>query len=105
LEGKADVFGKMMYPKAEVPWIEPLSEEEMENILNKVEEDLYDSELYTDLQHGTSKYPEWSNYKHGYEIMERYLKTEEDMTPVEWTKLSGEEIIQESEYSQLLNQD
>ena len=37
--------------------------------------------------------------------MESYLKTEEDMTPVEWTKLSGEEIIQESEYSQLLNQD
>src|SRR5699024_7568602 len=105
LEGKADVFGKMMYPKAEVPWIEPLSEEEMENILDKVEEDLYESELYTDLQNGTSKYPEWSNYKLGYAIMESYLKTEKNVTPIEWTKLSGEEIIQESEYSQLLNQD
>src|SRR5699024_1816382 len=96
LEGKADVFGKMMYPKAEVPWIEPLSEEETENIVNKVEEDLYDADLYMDLQNGTSEYPEWSNYRLRYAIMESYLKTEKNVTPIEWTKLSGEEVIQES---------
>src|SRR5699024_4570699 len=63
MEVKADTFGKMIYPKAEVPWIEPLSEEEIDNVLNKVEEDLYDSDIYMDLQHGTSKYPEWSNFQ------------------------------------------
>lgn len=52
MEGKADTFGKMIYLKAEVPWIEPLCEEEMENVLNKIEEDLYDSDLYMDLQNG-----------------------------------------------------
>src|SRR5699024_8364288 len=79
LEGKADVFDKMMYPKAEVPWIEPISEEEMENIRNKGEENPYDSELYTDLQKGTSKYREWSKYKRGYAITESYLNTEKNV--------------------------
>lgn len=37
--------------------------------------------------------------------MESYLKTEKNVTPIEWTKMSDKEIIKESEYSQLLNQD
>src|SRR5699024_9906775 len=63
MEVKADTFGKMIYPKAEVTWIEPLSEEEIDNVLNKLEENLYDSDLFMDLQQGMLNYREWFNFE------------------------------------------
>lgn len=105
LEGKAETFAKMLYPEMEVPWIEPLSDEAMEVVLKKVKENPFDFALYSELQYGTDEYPKWANYRLGYAIMESYLIENQDMLPVEWTKLSSEEIINGSEYSQLLNTD
>jgi len=105
LEGKADAFANMLYPRKEIPWTEPLLDEEMEVVLKTVKENPFDLSIYSELQYGTGEYPKWANYRLGYAIMESYLNENEDMLPAEWTKLSSEEIITDSEYSQLLNED
>lgn len=105
IEGKADTFAEIIYPNVEVPWTKPFQDEELETVIKTVQESPLDFDVYTNLQYGTEDYPTWSNYMLGYAIMESYLKNNQDISPTEWTKLSSEDIVKESEYDQLLHKD
>lgn len=102
LEGKADAFGKIIYPNVEIPWIEPLTGSAKEQAWKLFMEnrDSTDIELWVEFFQGNpdKDLPEWSNYKIGYQIMESFLKENPDVSLEEWTLLPAEEILLKSEY-------
>jgi uncharacterized protein YjaZ len=103
-EGKADSFATKVYPDKKVPWIEPLSVESEKIVLDEIREIIDDSNIYNVLLDGDSAkgIPPWSNYKMGYKITQSYLENNPDVSIDEWTKLDANEILQGSEYRNLL---
>ncbi|KPB03278.1 DUF2268 domain-containing protein [Bacillus sp. CHD6a] len=102
MEGKADTFGKMVYPDYDVAWIEPLSPESTNIVWSFIEENKgsYDMGNLTMLHmgHPSSGIPKWSNYRIGYRIMEDFLEGNPEVTLEEWTEMRADEILELSEF-------
>lgn len=98
MEGKADSFGKLVYPDYDVAWIEPLSPEETNKVWSFIEENKgsYEMEDVTMLHMGrpSSGIPKWANYKIGYRIMEDFLGKNPELTLEEWTQMRADEILE-----------
>ncbi|WP_226683247.1 DUF2268 domain-containing protein [Sutcliffiella horikoshii] len=98
MEGKADTFGKLVYPDYDVAWIEPLSPEATEKVWSFIEENKgsYEMEDVTVLHMGqpSSGIPKWSNYRIGYRIMEDFLMENPELTLGEWTEMRADEILE-----------
>jgi len=104
-EGKADAFAKMVYPEIRVPLTEALSEIEASAVLEKLRKnvDSTDREIYRGFLYGGYRdIPRWSNYKIGYVITNSFIENNPDITILEWTKMDVEEIVNNSEYSHLI---
>jgi len=104
-EGKADAFAKMVYPEIKVPLTEALSENEASAVLEKLRKnvDSTDREIYSGFLYGGYRdIPRWSNYKIGYVITNSFIENNPDITIPEWTKMDAEEIVNNSEYSHLI---
>ncbi len=103
LEGKADTFAKIIYPEMEPAWLQPLSgyykehgwEVFMEN-LNSEESEIWNFLFIGNHFKGIAK---WTNYKIGYEIMQNFLKENRDVSIGEWTKMSAQDILAKSQYT------
>ena len=103
LEGKADTFSKIIYPEMEPAWLQPLSgyykehgwEVFMEN-LNSEESEIWNFLFIGNHFKGIAK---WTNYKIGYEIMQNFLKENRDVSIGEWTKMSAQDILAKSQYT------
>lgn len=103
LEGKADAFAEIVYPKVHVPWSEPLTGQAKEKAWNSFTQNLNstDMNLWEEFLNGNpSKGIEyWSNYKIGYQIMKSFLEENPEVSILEWTKLPAEDIFLKSEYT------
>jgi uncharacterized protein YjaZ len=108
-EGKAESFASMLYPDIKAPWSEPLSPESEKVVLEEVRKNLdsTNSEIYYEFQEGNfvKDIPVWSNYKIGHKITESYLRKHPGILTEEWTNLDEKEIVQGSEYSDLLKKE
>jgi len=98
MEGKADTFGKLVYPDYDVAWIESLSPEATNTVWGFIEENKgsYEMEDVTMLHLGnpSSGIPKWSNYRIGYRIMEDFLRGNPNVTLEEWTEMRADEILE-----------
>lgn len=105
-EGKADSFARIVYPHINAPWTEPLLVESEEKVFEELREnaDSMSPKIYMDFFNGNSAkgIPLWSNYKIGYQITQSYLKMNPDVPIVDWTRLLSKDMLQGSEYNQLL---
>ena len=108
VEGKADSFASFIYPEVKAPWTEPLSDESEEKILEELRADANSTstsfKIYNKYFKGNSTkgIPLWSNYKIGYQIMQSYLEMNPNVPILDWTRLLSKDILQDSEYNQLL---
>ncbi|TYS67434.1 hypothetical protein FZC76_12635 [Sutcliffiella horikoshii] len=98
MEGKADTFGKLVYPDYDVAWIEPLSPEANNKVWSFIDENKgsYKMEDLTMLHLGrpSSGIPKWSNYRIGYRIMEDFLERNPEVTLEQWTEMRADEILE-----------
>jgi len=105
-EGKADSFARIVYPDKSPPWTEPLSEESKVIVLDEIKKNAEStsSNIYRDFFNGNSAkgIPLWSNYKIGYEITQSYLTNNPETSISYWTRLSSKNLLQNSEYKDLL---
>ena len=106
MEGKADSFAGILYPEKKVAWLEPMSAEAEQIVLDEIKghRGSPTAVLFGDLFDGNYNkgIPRWANYKIGYTIMQSFLTNNPDMTIDEWTRLHYTEIVQGSQYSDFL---
>lgn len=105
-EGKADVFANILYPNTQVPWLEPLTDDEETATLEKLT-DTFDSTLfveYDDFLFGNSSanIPQWANYKIGYQIVENFLDLNPNVPVLEWTTMDADELVKQTDYRYIL---
>ncbi|MDE4085196.1 DUF2268 domain-containing putative Zn-dependent protease [Planococcus maritimus] len=97
IEGKADSFAKLLYPDVEIPWTEPMTEDEKATVLPLFMDhrNSTDGEIITTFRNGdyAQGIPTWSTYKLGYEWVQDYLANHPDLSVLEWTKLNQEEFL------------
>nr|WP_269140711.1 DUF2268 domain-containing putative Zn-dependent protease [Radiobacillus kanasensis] len=108
-EAKADAFAEMVYPNIEVPWTKPLTKEEEKKILYILNNN-YDStnkSLIDEFRNGSPDkgLPIWSNYRIGNKIMHSFLAKNPDVSIKEWTEMPAKEIIQNSDYKDILRRE
>jgi uncharacterized protein YjaZ len=106
MEGKADSFAGILYPEKKVAWLEPMSTEAEQIVLDEIKghRGSPTAVLFRELFDGNYNkgIPRWANYKIGYNIMQSFLKNNPDMTIDEWTRLDYTEIVQGSQYGDFL---
>jgi uncharacterized protein YjaZ len=105
-EGKADSFARIVYPDINAPWTEPLLVESEKKVFEELKEnaDSMSMKIYMDFFNGNSAkgIPLWSNYKIGYQVTQSYLEMNPNVSIVDWTRLRSKDMLQASEYNQLL---
>lgn len=98
MEGKADTFGKLVFPDYDVAWIEPLNPEATNKVWSFIEvnKESYEVEDVTMLHMGqpSSGIPKWSNYRMGYRIMEDFLERNPEVTLEQWTEMRADKILE-----------
>ncbi len=105
-EGKADNFAKILYPTMKVPWIESLTEDEENAVLEeltKIDDSAYFNG-YNDFLYGKSSnnIPQWANYKIGYQVTKSFIEHNPDISIPEWTKMDATQIVKNSDYKMLV---
>lgn len=100
VEGKADTFASMLYPKVDAPWIEPFTNIENKKVLGifSANLDSTNTDLTIDFLNGNQwkGIPMWSRYKIGYQIMDAFRTNYPNMAVEEWTKIPAKEILEKS---------
>lgn len=104
IEGKADTFAQLVYPKVEAHWTEPLPtkfEEKAWTILKNNMES-YDSRIKNEFFYGNlgKGIPKWSNYKLSNKIMKGFLNENPNMSIEKWTNMPADKILSESGYGE-----
>lgn len=100
-EGRADSYAHLIYPDIECSWTKPLPEDVESQLWNRIKPQLNDTDIA--FQYGVmfgsgSQYPYWGGYKLGYRIVQSALKNHPGLSPVEWTNLPSEKILEMSDY-------
>lgn len=100
LEGKAVMFENIVYPgnSYEDPDYPFLTEYWG---LVEPELNLYDAYRAYEIIYGGDDLPDDYGYSAGYHLVKAYLDTHSELTPEEWTELSGEEIYEDGKYMEL----
>ncbi|MBW3112638.1 DUF2268 domain-containing protein [Bacillus sp. MCCB 382] len=105
LEGKADAFANIIFPKIDVPWQEPMTPEVKEKVVTEITElkDSSDPNRYAGLRNGipSKDIPQWANYKIGYEIVQSYRKKHPEVSIGRWTSMHEAEIIAGSDFEKI----
>ncbi|MCP3742382.1 DUF2268 domain-containing protein [Rossellomorea sp. BNER] len=109
MEGEAEVFARMIYPDKKAPWEQkPLSDKLLDRVLDELRENANSTTLniYYDFVIGNSSkgIPMWANYIVGHKITQSYVENNPEVSIEEWTKLGAKEILQGSEYRDLLKE-
>ncbi|MBM7621221.1 uncharacterized protein YjaZ [Bacillus tianshenii] len=100
MEGKADAFTSIVYEDYYVGWIEPLDDEEEQNVKRFLQEKQtsYDHKDYSIMHNGNAPLgiPQWSHYRLGYQIMQQFISKHPEMSVEDWTRLETEKIMEGS---------
>ena len=99
VEGKATMFAEIIYPDVENPWNKSFSSKD-ENTWKIFMDNLEssNSEVLDDFQNGNqwTGIPMWSNYTIGYQVMEKFLEHNPNLTIEEWTQMGSKDILEKS---------
>jgi len=105
-EGKADSFASIVYPKINMPWTKPLSDDAEAVVLKELSTHAESTgqNIHNDFSHGNpaKDLPRWSNYKIGYQITQSYIENNPNTTIPDWTKLDAKELVKGSKYNEIL---
>ncbi|SDO12089.1 Uncharacterized protein YjaZ [Psychrobacillus sp. OK028] len=100
LEGKADTFATMLYPKVNTPWTKPFTDQENKKVMEifSANLDSTNTDLTGDFLNGNQwkGIPVWSRYKIGFQIMEEFRTNNPNITVEEWTKIPAKELLEKS---------
>jgi uncharacterized protein YjaZ len=96
-EGKAVMFEKTVYPILDYT---PVDLAYNKDLWSKIEPDLNNQDLNRSLEilFGGKDLPRLYGYSEGYKMIKSYLDLNPNQTPVEWTALSTQEIIEKGKY-------
>jgi len=102
-EGKADSFAQMVAPNAIVPWHNfMVSQEELNRYRDNLNSTDYDT--ITELMyHLHSSELDPSGYSVAYQIVQTFLNNNPDVSIVEWTAMSAEEILEKSDFEWIID--
>ncbi len=97
-EGLAENFWMSVFNKKTSPWAKSLSYKESKKVFEEIKPLLNstDEKLYKEVFFGSKKYPLWSGYAIGYQVVKSFLKKEENLNWIEIIKLPSEEILKRS---------
>lgn len=100
-KGKADAFAKIISPNIEIPWTRELNSEDEEKIWSWVKEriDTFDSKDIIDLRFGNDHLYYWSDTRLGNQIMQNFIENNPNISPVEWTYMSTDEILNKTDFA------
>lgn len=102
MEGKADVFAKMIYPEASPKWANFSSESEKAHAVEnfKAFNQSADPEIIMEFHNGNpaKQIPQWAHYKIGNDMVQTYLSEHPEMSIPEWTALETEAFLKNSGY-------
>ncbi|MCJ1909205.1 DUF2268 domain-containing protein [Planococcus ruber] len=102
MEGKADVFAKIIYPDQIPPWASFSSEYEKANAIEnfKAFNQSADPEIIIEFHNGNpvKQIPQWAHYKIGNDMVQTYLSEHPEMSIPEWTALETEAFLKNSGY-------
>jgi uncharacterized protein YjaZ len=99
-EGKADSFAKLVYPDVIVPWTEAL-EPDQERALWQTIQPLLTTEnvyLHQDIMFGSARFPTWTGYTIGFNIVQAFLKHYPDIDVEVWTEMDAQTLLEQSGY-------
>ncbi len=94
-EGRADSFAHLVYPEIHHPPSFALSEEEKSELWNKIKGSLETTDflLQREIMFGSENYPHWGGYTLGYDIVQKFLLENKDISADNWTDIEGETIF------------
>ncbi|MBP2242979.1 uncharacterized protein YjaZ [Cytobacillus eiseniae] len=96
-EGKAVMFQRTVYPDIDFPSVDLNYNKEL---WSKIEPDLNTYNLSRSLEiiQGGKELPRNYGYSEGYKMINSYLEYNPDKTPVDWTAVSTQDIIEKGKY-------
>jgi len=99
-EGRADSFAHLVYPEIYNSPSFALSEEEKSELWNKIKGSLETTDflLQREIMFGSENYPHWGGYTLGYDIVQKFLLENKDISADNWTDIEGETIFLKSNY-------
>ena len=92
-EGIAEKFREFFLGGNKAPWTQAISIKKANEILQKLNLEKRDYQLYKDLFFGSENYPMWSGYTIGYKMAEKYL---ERIGKKNWSKIVRKDMEKES---------
>ena len=99
-EGRACSFSGMLFPGPTAPWTEALTpEQEAEqwrNIRDNLTEDSYEKQAM--YMFGGETVPLCTGYTVGFHIVQRFLRSNPQMTVREWIIVDAQELLERSQY-------
>jgi uncharacterized protein YjaZ len=102
LEGRADSFANLVYPKIKSPWTNIFGAEKEQRVWHFMKDVLHsrNEQLNMKMVVGDGDIPFASAYTIGYRIMQEFLKNNSHVTLLEWTDMEAEEILLKSKYEE-----
>jgi uncharacterized protein YjaZ len=99
-EGKADSFAKLVYPDVIAPWTKALKPEQERKLWQTIQpllmnEDVY---LHQEIMFGSTRFPTWTGYTIGFNIVQAFLKKYPDTDVETWTKMDAQTLLEQSGY-------
>ena len=99
-EGRADVFAEMMYPDIKAPWTNLFGSEKEKSVWYEMKRFLKsrDAQVVGRMSSGDKNIPIGSVYTIGFRIVQEFIKNNPDITMLEWTDVTAEDILANSRY-------
>jgi len=99
-EGRADSYAHLIYPDIVAPWTHALTESKKSELWNQIKGNLQstDYSLQQQIMFGSSNYPYWGGYTLGYDIVQKFIKDNKDVSVDNWTNIEGKTLLERSNY-------
>ena len=100
-EGRAGIFEKLAYPERGAPWGDALTSDEQREQWDAIQPHLETRNLgfQQQIMFGSERYPTWTGYTIGFNIVQAFLEKHPDMTVEAWTELDAQELLERSGYA------
>ena len=100
-EGRAGVFSELAYPDKGAPWSDALTLDEQREQWEAIQPHLETQNLgfQQQIMFGSERYPTWTGYVLGYNIVQAFLENHPDTTVETWTELDAQDLLEQSGYA------
>ena len=101
LEGRAGSFAELAYPDSPEPWTKALTPDEQHVQWEVLQPHLgtRNRGLQQRIMFGGERYPTWTGYVIGFNIVQSFLKKHPNMDVATWTEMDAQELLERSGYA------